>query len=80
MTSLKLPVHVRDRLALVARARGISVRALLDDFSREAADAALMERAASEMATLRDADPAAWASYVDEGRSWEQSTIDPLDA
>src|ERR1022692_3065774 len=48
-TSLKVPRHVRDRLATAAQARGLTVRALLDDLSRKAADDALMEQAAAQM-------------------------------
>lgn len=80
MTSVKVSVEVRDRLALAAGVRGVTVRALLDEFSRRAADEALMERAAAEMARLREADPAAWAGYVDEGDSWERGTVEPFDA
>lgn len=80
LTSLKVPVHVRDRLATAAKARGLTVRALLDELSRHAVDEALMARATAEMARLRDSDPQEWASYLDEGQSWEQGTVERLDA
>lgn len=80
LTSLKVPVQVRDRLAVAAKARGLTVRALLDELSRQAADEALMARAAVEMARLRDSDPQEWTCYLDEGRSWEQGTVERLDA
>ncbi len=80
LTSLKVPLPVRDRLTIAAKARGVSVRALLDDLSRQAADAALMDQAAGQMARLRDTDPDAWADYLDQGRQWEQGTVEWLDS
>lgn len=78
LTSVKIPVQVRDRFAVAARARGITVRALLDELSRRAADEALMSQAAADMVRLRDTDPHEWSEYVDEGRSWEGGTVDPI--
>jgi hypothetical protein len=80
MTTLKVSRQTRDRFAAAAKARGLSVRALLDDLSRRAADAALMEQAARQMTHLRDTDPDGWADYVAEGRAWEEGTIDPIEA
>lgn len=80
LTSLKVPLEVRDRFAAAAKARGLTVRALLDQLSRDVADSAMMERAASQMTHLQKADPRAWADYVGEGRRWEEGTIEPLDA
>jgi len=79
LTSLKVPVQVRDRLAIAAKARGLTVRALLDELSRHAADQALMAQAAAEMTRLRDSDPQEWTHYLDEGRGWEQGTVERLD-
>lgn len=78
LTSVKIPVPVRDRLALAAKARGMTVRALLDELSRHAADTALMEQAAADMARLRDSDPQQWADYLEEGRAWEEGTVERL--
>jgi hypothetical protein len=80
MTTIKVSRLVRDRFASAAKARGVSMRALLDELSRRAADAALMEQAARQMAQLREADPEAWADYVAEGRTWEEGAVDRLDA
>ncbi len=80
LTSLKVPVAVRDRFATVAKVRGLTVRALLDQLSREAADATLMEQAARQMSQLHEMDPDAWDDYLAEGRHWEQATTDRLDA
>ena len=80
MTSLKVPSEVRDRFATAAKVRGLTVRALLEQLSREAADTALMEQAARQMSQLREADPDAWDDYLAEGRRWEERTIEPLDS
>ncbi|MGH8774129.1 MAG: hypothetical protein ACRDWI_02820 [Jiangellaceae bacterium] len=79
MTSLKVPIAVRDRLATAASARGITVRALLDELSHDAADAALMEQAARQMEDMRDNDPAAWDAYLAEGHGWEEGAGGRLD-
>lgn len=78
MTSIKVPVGTRDRLATAAQARGTTVRALLDEFSRQVLDDSLMRRAGAEMAALRDSDPEEWGSYLAEGSAWEQGTVERL--
>ena len=80
LTSLKVPCEVRDRFAAAAKVRGLTVRALLDQLSREVADTALMEHAARQMSQLQEADPDAWDDYLAEGRRWEEGTVEPLDA
>ena len=52
----------------------------MDELSRQAADEALMARAGADMTQLRDSDPQEWADYLDEGWSWEQGTVERLDA
>lgn len=80
LTSLKVPSEVRDRFAAAAKARGLTVRALLDQLSREVADTALMEQAARQMSQLREADPEAWNDYLAEGQRWEEGAVERLDA
>lgn len=80
LTSLKVPPEVRDRFAAAAKARGLTVRALLDELSRQAADAALLDQVRSQMSELRESDPEAWGDYLDEGRTWEEGTVEGLDA
>ncbi len=58
----------------------MTVRALLDQLSRQVADAALMEQAAQQMRQLRETDPEAWDDYLAEGSHWEAGTIERLDA
>ena len=79
MTSLKVSIEVRDRFTSAAKVRGLTVRAVLDQLSREVADAALMEQAARQMTQLHDADPDGWNEYLAEGRHWDEGTVDPLD-
>ncbi len=71
---------MRNRFTTAAKVRGLTVRALLDQLSREVADATLMELAARQMAQLREADPEAWNDYLVEGHHWEEATVEPLDA
>jgi hypothetical protein len=80
LTSLKVPAEVRDRFATAAKVRGLTVRTLLDQLSREVVDTALMEQAARQMSQLHDTDSDAWDDYIAEGRLWEQGTVEPLDA
>ncbi len=80
LTSLKVPTEVRDRFATAAKVHGVTMRALLDQLSRQVADTALMEQAAQQMSTLREADPDAWNDYLAEGRRWEEGTVEHLDA
>jgi hypothetical protein len=54
------------------------VRALLDDLSLKAEDAAIMEQVAQEMVRLRDTDPPGWNLYLREGRTWEERTVERL--
>lgn len=79
LTTIKVPVQVRDRFAAAAEVRGMTVRALLDQLSRQVADATLMEQAAQQMCQLRASDPEAWDDYLAEGQRWEQATIEPVD-
>jgi hypothetical protein len=79
LTTIKIPTQVRDRFAAAAELRGISVRALLEQLSRQVADATLMEQAAQQMHQLRETDPQAWNDYLAEGAHWEQVTIERLD-
>ncbi len=79
-TTIKVPRPVRDRLAVAARARGLTIRSLLEDLSRSAVDDALMEQAAAQMRHLRDSDPATWADYIQEGTTWEEGTVEQIDA
>lgn len=58
----------------------MTMSAFLDQLSREVADSALMEQVAAQMNHMRESDPGAWADYVHEGTTWEEATIEHLDA
>jgi hypothetical protein len=79
LTTLKVSRQARDRFAAAARARGMTVRALLDDLSRGAEDTAAMEQVGRQMGKLRDTDPDAWHGYLDEGGAWEERTVERFD-
>jgi hypothetical protein len=80
LTSLKVPRQVRDRFAAAAAARGTTVRALLDELSRSVLDAVLLERSAEQMRRMRDTDPDEWSAYIEEGRVWEEGSIERVDS
>jgi hypothetical protein len=80
LTSIKVSRPVRDRFAAAARARKVTMSVFLDQLSREVADNALMEQVAAQMSHMRESDPGAWADYVHEGTTWEEATIEHLDA
>lgn len=80
LTSLKVPLEVRDRFATAAKARGLTVRALLDELSRQVADAALLDQVRSQMSKLCESDPEAWEAYLSEGLTWEEGTVERLGA
>jgi hypothetical protein len=80
LTSLKVPIEIRDRLAAAAKARGLTVRALLDDLSRQAIDDALLDQVSVQMSKLAQSDRAGWEDYLGEGRGWEEGTVEHLDA
>jgi len=80
LTSLKVPSEVRDRFATAAKVRGLTVRALLEQLSRQVADTALMEQAARQMSQLHEADPDAWDEYLADGQRGEEGAVERLDA
>ncbi|HET9256927.1 MAG TPA: hypothetical protein VFO16_17265 [Pseudonocardiaceae bacterium] len=66
VTTIKVDGAVRDRLARIARARGITMGALLDAESRRLeADQRWAEIEAAYRRFQRD-DPAGWQDYLDE--------------
>ena len=58
----------------------MTVRALLDQLSRQLADATLMDQAAQQLRHLSETDPEAWNDYLAEGGRWEEATTERLDA
>lgn len=73
-TTIRVPVTTRDRLNAQARDRGISVVALLDEWSNRAErEAAFAEERAATRAEA--ANPA----VIEEDRDWAQSDTDGID-
>ena len=66
------------RGARAAKARGVTVRALLDEVSRKVEDAELMDLVRRQMEELRERDPVEWQSYLDECREIEEGMNDPI--
>lgn len=79
-TTIKIPKQIRDRLHRVAAARHTTMRALLDQWTREAEAQAFFERVHQQMDHMRTFDPDTWADYMTEGFAWEEGTNDPIDA
>jgi hypothetical protein len=71
ITTIKVDTAVRDRLASVARARGVTMTALLSEVvARLEADQQWAEIEAAYARLQRD-DPAAWAEYLGELAEWD---------
>ncbi|WP_322768688.1 hypothetical protein [Frankia sp. Cr1] len=79
-TTIKVDSAVRDRLLRVARARGVTMGALLQSLSIDLQ--AQQEWAEIEVAYERfqREDPAGWVEYVVELAEWEKVPGDPGDA
>jgi hypothetical protein len=79
ITTIKVERAVRDRLADVARARGVSMGALLDAASRRLEADQHWTDVEASYARLRTDDPAGWAEYLSELDSWDAGTtcLDP---
>jgi len=79
-TTIKVDGAVRDRLASVARARGITMTALLLQVSLELeAQHEWIEIEAAYERLQRD-NPQGWAEYLAELAEWDTVTADPGDA
>jgi antitoxin MazE7 len=79
-TTIKVDSAVRDRLAMVARARGVTMTALLQQVSLQLQ----VEQEWVEIETgyrrVQQEDPAGWDQYLAELRSWDAVAGDPGDA
>lgn len=73
-TTIRVPVPIRDRLAAQARDRGVSMAALLEDFSDQAERQAAF--AAERAATLADAQI---PQVEDEDTDWDTVSGDGID-
>jgi hypothetical protein len=80
MTTIKVDTIVRDRLAMVAEARGITMASLLRDVSSELEEQQRWVLIEESYERLRREDPDGWAEYLTELRTWESANADPGNA
>lgn len=74
MTTIKVDSAVRDRLTEIARARGVTMGALLDAESRRLQVEQHWVDVEASYARLRAEDPSGWADYLDELDVWAAGT------
>ncbi|MGO1056199.1 hypothetical protein [Crossiella sp. CA198] len=79
-TTIKVDSAVRDRLALVARARGVTMTALLQTVSVDLQNEQEWAEIEAAYTRLRQEDPQAWAEYLNELGEWDTVSTDPGDA
>jgi predicted transcriptional regulator len=80
VTTIKVDTEIRDRLASVARARGVTMSGLLLDICSELESRQRWVMIHDSYERLRRDDPEGWAEYVAELRAWDETTADPGDA
>ncbi|GAA2583353.1 hypothetical protein GCM10010399_11470 [Dactylosporangium fulvum] len=73
-TTIKVDSAVRDRLAVLARERGITMGALLAEATETLERQAFFTRAQEQLERLRQENPDAWASDRAESRTWQAGT------
>jgi hypothetical protein len=76
VTTIKVETEVRDRLATVARARGITMAALLRDVSSELESRMHWDIIEAAYERLQREDPKAWSQYVAELHAWDSVSSD----
>jgi len=76
LTTIKVDSAVRDRLAHVARARGTTMGALLDDFSRRLETDQRWQEIGTAIERLQRDDPAGWQEYLAELAAWDATATD----
>jgi hypothetical protein len=80
VTTIKVDTEVRDRLASVARDRGVTMSGLLRDICSELESRQRWAIIEASYERLRREDPDGWAEYVAELRAWDETPADPPDA
>lgn len=76
VTTIKVETEVRDRLAAVARARGITMSALLRDVSSELESRLHWDIIEAAYERLQREDPEGWSQYVAELQAWDSVSSD----
>ncbi|MGH8932906.1 MAG: hypothetical protein ACRDZO_20360 [Egibacteraceae bacterium] len=79
-TTIKIDSAARDRLARVARARGISMAALLQAVSIDLQTEQQWTEVRSAYERLQREDPQGWVEYLNELGKWDATSSDPGDA
>jgi predicted transcriptional regulator len=70
-TTIKVDTSVRQRLAKVARARGVTMTALLETATERLEAEQRWSEIEAAYARLQRDEPAAWAEYLAELAEWE---------
>jgi len=78
-TTIKVDTAVRDRLASVARARGVTMAALLQQIALQLQAEQEWTEIEAAYGRLRET-PEAWDRYVADLAAWDASATDPGDA
>jgi predicted transcriptional regulator len=73
-TTIKVDSGVRDRLALLARERGITMGALLAEAAERLEREAFFVAARKQLSRLQQDDPLAWKADRAEAASWQAGT------
>jgi hypothetical protein len=76
MTSIKVDVAVRDRLARVAKASGVTMTSLLRDVTSELEARMNWTLIEASYQRLREESPDEWAAYMVELDAWDSVTSD----
>jgi hypothetical protein len=76
MTTIKVDTSVRDRLARVAKARGVTMASLLKDVTSELEARTRWALIEASYERLRQEDPDGWAEYLTELDAWDSVASD----
>jgi hypothetical protein len=79
-TTIKVDSAVRDRFVHVARARGVTMAALLQGLSVKLLEQQEWAEIESAYQRLKREDPEGWAEYLAELSQWDTASADPGDA
>jgi predicted transcriptional regulator len=78
-TTIKVDSAIRDRLTRVARARSVTIGALLSDVADQLDNEQRWAEIEAAYERMQQDDPAGWAEYLGELAEWEAGTV-PVDA
>jgi antitoxin MazE7 len=78
MTTMKVDSEIRDRLAKVARARGVTIGSLLLTAAEQLEDDLDWDEIDAAYERLQREDPSGWQEYLNELAEWENADLDDL--